>query len=88
MSLRRIIHEDLQMHPYKMQVVQKLEPGDHEQRMIFCETTMTMIVDGNFDIANIIFSDKAHFDFFGNVNFRYYLETNPKVMVEKLLHSS
>ncbi len=64
MSLCRTIREYLRMHLYKMQIVQKLEPGNHEQDMIFCETTVTNIVDENFDIANIIFSDKVHFDLF------------------------
>ncbi len=89
-SLNCIIHTHLQMRLYKMQVIRRLEPGDHEQPTIFFETTLTMIVDGHFDVANIMFSDKAHFDSFGNVNkqnIRYYFETNPKVIVDKPLHS-
>ncbi len=50
---------------------------------------MTKIVDGNFDIADIMFSDKVYFDLFGNVNKQKvccYLEANPKVTVEKSLN--
>jgi hypothetical protein len=89
-TLRRIVSNDLNMHPYKLQVVQKLEPGDPEQRMIFCETMLVMIVDEDFPVSDVFFSDEAHFDLHGNVNrqnMRYYAETNPKVTREKPLHS-
>ncbi len=36
-SVWRILHEDLNMHPYKMVIVQKLHPDDHPKRKLFAE---------------------------------------------------
>lgn len=35
-SLRRILHKDLQFHPYKMVVIQELIPRDFENRLNCC----------------------------------------------------
>ena len=49
-SLRRILHKDLGMAPYKVQLVQELKPIDHPLKE-----------DADF-VKKIIFSDEAHFD--------------------------
>ena len=36
-TVRRILHDDLHLHPYKMQIVQALNPGDYHRRVAFCE---------------------------------------------------
>jgi hypothetical protein len=35
-SIRRILHDDLHFHPYKMQIVQCLENDDKQGRVDFC----------------------------------------------------
>lgn len=37
-SMRRILHEHLHFHPYKMVVVQELSPRDFQNRITACET--------------------------------------------------
>ena len=57
-SLRRILHKDLGMTPYKTQLVQELKPID------YCDQ---LIEDADFWQKKIIFSDEAHFDLGGHV---------------------
>ena len=69
-SLRRILHKDLGMTPYKVQLVQELKPMATYRRCWFWQ-------------KKIIFSDEAHFYLGGNVykqNIRIYIEKprNPK----------
>ncbi len=49
-----------------------------------------MIKSDSHCVENIMFTDKAHFDWFGNVNKRnrrYYSQTNPQQTMEKPSHS-
>ncbi len=79
-SLRRIPREDLHLHPFKIQITQQLQPGNPVKCKMFCERVLNLLeADSNF-AENVMFTDEAHFDLFGNVNrqnIRYYLETNP-----------
>jgi hypothetical protein len=36
-SVRRMLHDELRYHPYKIQVVHQLLPRDRLTRMTFCE---------------------------------------------------
>jgi hypothetical protein len=36
-SVRRMLHEDLHFHPFKIQIVQELIPRDLKQRVQFCK---------------------------------------------------
>ena len=38
-SFRRILHKDLGMTVYKIQLIQELKPGDHQMRLRFAEWT-------------------------------------------------
>jgi hypothetical protein len=42
-SVRRILHLDLHFHPYKIQVVQKLEEGDAAKRLVFSQQMLDLI---------------------------------------------
>ncbi len=78
------------MYPYKMKLMQQLEPGDYEKCKIFLVTLLFMVCENCFNVRKIMFGDKAHFDLHGNVNkqnVRYYTETNPNIIQEKPLHS-
>ena len=67
-SLRRILHKDLGMTPYKVQFVQELKPIDHPMRFRFAKWACDRLTEDT-DFGNkIIFSDEAHFELGGYVN--------------------
>ena len=84
-SLRRILHNDLQMHPYKMMFAQELSERDTETRRTCC-----LEIQQHVPHAAIgFFSDEAHFHLCGSVNkqnFRYWAESNPRELHERPLH--
>ena len=88
-SLRRILHLDLGMHPYKIQLTQELKINDHRQRRIFADWALEQLeVDPEFG-RKIIFSDEAHFWINGNVNkqnCRYWAENNPQEVHQVAMH--
>ena len=56
----RILHLDLQLHPYKVQLTQQLKPADHSQRRRNVEWVLEQLaMDGDFS-NKIFFSDEAH----------------------------
>ena len=88
-SLQTIIHKDLHLFPYKIQLVNKLNPADLPIRLEFCQKMLQM-VDEDENMLNCLFmSDEAHFDLNGNVNkqnCRIWDAQNPQVLHEKELH--
>lgn len=88
-SLRRILHLDLNFHPYKIAMVQKLNERDFQSRVLTCQRLL-QLVTGN-DLLNVlIMSDEAHFHLSGKVNkqnFRYWSSENPKELHERPLYS-
>lgn len=88
-SLRRILHLNLGMHPYKIQLTQELKINDHRQRRIFADWALEQLeVDPDFG-RKIIFSDEAHFWLNGNVNkqnCRYWAENNPQEVHQVAMH--
>ena len=67
-SLRRILHKDLGMKPYKVQLVQKLKPIDHPMCFRFAKWTCDRLTEDADYGQKIIFSVEAHFDLGGYVN--------------------
>ena len=68
-SLRRILHEDLGMTPYKVQLVHELKPIDNRMHFRFAKLACDRFTeDADFGKKKIIFSDEAHFDLGGYVN--------------------
>ena len=43
-TLRRILHKDLGMMPYKVQLVQELKPFDHPMRFRFAKWAYVVVV--------------------------------------------
>ena len=71
-SLRRILHKDLGMTPYKVELVQELKPIGHPMRYPFAKWAcdgLTKDVDFGKKKKNI-FSDEAHFDLGGHLGHR------------------
>ena len=88
-SMRNILHVDLKMFPYKIQMVQKLNPEDYPRRLQYGKM-MQNLERCEDDLWNkIIMSDEAHFDLNGNVNkqtCRFWATENPQIYREKPLH--
>ncbi|PNF39164.1 hypothetical protein B7P43_G01359 [Cryptotermes secundus] len=85
-SMRRILHEHLHFHPYKMGVVQELSPRDFQNRITVCETLLENLPPN----ALAFFSNEAHFHLSGYVNkqnMRYWSGNNPRELLERPLHS-
>ena len=84
-SVRRILHKELQMHPYKIVLAQELNENDFETRRALClEIQQNVRMD-----ALVLYSDEAHFHLCGTVNkqnFRYWAESNPRSLHERPLH--
>ena len=55
-SLRRILHKDLGMTPYKVQLVQQLKPNDHPMRFRFAKWACDRLrEDADFAKKNHLF---------------------------------
>ncbi|GBO00070.1 hypothetical protein AVEN_246997-1 [Araneus ventricosus] len=63
-SLRRILHEDLKFHPYKMMLVQEMKECDWPNRKKCCEVLFENVVPDDV----VLSSDEAHFHLSGCVN--------------------
>ncbi|CAK9813904.1 Transposable element Tc3 transposase [Anthophora plagiata] len=88
-SLRRILHKDLGMNAYKVQLVQELKPHDHLMRFRFAQWAEDRLIEDEHFYRKIIFSDEAHFHLGGYVNkqnCRIWGSENPHVIVEKPMH--
>lgn len=88
-SLWRILHLDLHLHPYKIQLTQELKPQDHTQRRMYANWVIEQqAIDNDFS-NKIFFSDEAHFSLCGYVNkqnCRIWGSQNPQVIAERPLH--
>lgn len=85
-SVRRILHDDLHFHPYKLVIGQELSERDFNSRRNGCEAFLESVPDD----AIVFFSDEAHFHLSGCVNkqnMRYWAETNPRQLHQRPLHS-
>ena len=86
-STRRILRYDLNFHPYKLAVTQKLNPEDYAKRKRFAEEMLGKIENKEIDPNKTLMSDEAHFHLTGIVNkqnCRYWAPTrdNPKAIEE------
>ena len=85
-SLRRILHLDLKLHPYKLQIVQEMKPNDYIERKLFADTMLERFCS----LENVLFTDEAHFHLNGHINkhnCRYWSTENPRLKHQKPLHS-
>jgi transposase len=87
-TVRRILHEELHFHPYKIAVVQQLNERDFLQRVQFCREMLVMFEENQHFL--LFMSDEAHFylnGFVNKQNCRFWSETNPRQLHERPLHS-
>jgi len=85
-TVRRILHTDLRMHPYKIMVAQELSVTDWETRRTLSEDILQHVPP----TAVLRCSDEAHFYLSGTVNkqnFRYWAENNLYDLHQRPVHS-
>jgi hypothetical protein len=81
-SVAKILKQH-KFHPYKIQVLQKLNDDDPDRRMEFCQEMVNRANADEFFIRSICFSDEATFFLNGEVNrhnMRYWSQDNPHWM--------
>lgn len=70
-SVRKIL-KTYKFHPYKMQILHHLEPGDNQKRLDFCHDMLqTAAIDPTFPY-NILWSDESMFTLNGIMNKQNY----------------
>ena len=88
-SVSRILHQDLGLYPYKVQLVQKLLRGDKAKRWEFSRWFLEQC-ESHANFAELIFrSDEAKFHLNGTVNkqnCRIWSTENPDVFQEAEMH--
>ena len=65
--VRRILHKDLNFHPYKIATVQELKYRDMANRRISSEQLLEMLNDDGV-IVTLLMTYEAHFNLSGYVN--------------------
>lgn len=88
-TVQRILH-DHHWHPYKVQVVQKLYEEDRENRLQFAQEELARIDADPMHLAELTWSDEAHFHLDGGVNrhnCRFWAQENPHWVKEESMHS-
>lgn len=60
-TVRKILRKRLQLYPYKLQLVQKLQPDDPSKRLAFCEDLLSRMETDQGLSERVIFSDEATF---------------------------
>ena len=84
-SLILILHKDLALKPYKVQLVQQLKPTDHPNCLWFANWAQDRLAEDDEFYRKIIFSDEAHFHLGGyvnNQNCRIWGTENPHFVVQ------
>ena len=85
-SVRRILHKDLNFHPYKIAIVQELSDCDMANRKISSEQLLEMLNDDGV-INTVLMTDEAHYHLSGYVNkqdYRYWAPENPQDLISVL----
>ena len=76
----RVIHSDLKLFPYKVQIPEAQIQANKNQRCYFCQSISEQI-ENNRRLYGILFSDKARFHVNGHVtkqNIRFWASAQPR----------
>jgi hypothetical protein len=90
-TVRRILHNDLQLFPYKVQIVQQLLPNDFGTRIKFCNRFQQLLHENHEFMSNLLMSDEAHFHLCGVVNkqnYRFWASEKPSFLHKTPLRSA
>jgi hypothetical protein len=88
-TVLKILKKDLNLHPYRMKIVQELSPVDYDKRMSFSRWFLEQVNRDQSFVDTLITSDEAHFHLNGFVNrqnCRYWCDHNPEEIVQVPLH--
>lgn len=88
-SLATILHKDLHLFPFKIQLTQELLPQDHLRRRTYANRMLQLAHDNPDFHEKIIMSDEAHFHLNGYVNkqnSRFWAMQNPQIIHQSPLH--
>jgi len=87
-SVQRILHKDLNFHPYRIAIVQELTDRDMANSWISSEQLLEILTDdGVFN--TVLMTDEVHFHLSGYVNkqnYRYWAPENPQELHQHPLH--
>lgn len=89
MTVQRILKEDLNLFPYKIQCQQPLKEIDITRRRDFANLMIRRIESNRIDPKNIWFTDESHFWLDGYVNrqnYRHWGSEQPHIAVVRPLH--
>ena len=84
-TVRRILHKDLVLSPFKLRLTQKLKRGDKAKRLAFCTWLRGKLSGRPRWLDGVYMSDEAHFYLDGQVNkqnCRIWAAENPHAGVE------
>lgn len=88
-TLLTILKEDLSLHPYRIQIKQKLTPQDKTARVRMCRWFLQKIEDDDDWLDNVWFTDECHFHLSGQINSKscvFWGTSPPEEVYEKPLH--
>lgn len=89
-SIQRMLTGDLELFPYKIQIMQALTITDQVGRLDFCNWATNELEKNENAFMNVWFSDECHFLLSGHVNkqnMRYWSTNQPHEFAELPLHS-
>ena len=79
-TIHRLLRKDIGMYPYKLQIVQNLEPQDYDSWLEMCETLIHRYEEDSNILEHMWFSDEAVFHTSGKINrhnTRFWGKENP-----------
>lgn len=86
-TIHKVLHKRLQLHPYKVQIIQQLQPNDLPIRYEFATTMLNKIEGDNEYLQKVMFSDECTFFVSGHVNrhnVRIWGTENPRSIREHI----
>ena len=89
-SVHRILKNDLQLYPYRIQIKQTLTQNDMTKRVEMCQWFQSKIEENRNFLQNVWFSDEAHFSLSGHVNSKnsvFWGSQVPHEVLQRSLHS-
>ena len=90
-SIHRILKNDLQLHPYRIQIKQTLTQNDMAKRVEMCQWFESKIEESPDFLQNVWFSDEVHFSLSGHVNSKnsvFQGSQAPDEVLQRPLHSA
>ena len=88
-TIWRILHLDLHLHPYKVQLTKQLKPADHSQRRRYMEWSLNNMRWTAIFRTKFSAFDEANFTLGGYINkqnCRIWGSEDPQVIDERPLH--